>query len=100
MSHASSEASATPLITFKTLTNTDLGAEGVERAEDGSIVLRGVLKKVTESMLTSYPRSQLGSWTPNRVAIRYSPEQLAGREVRRFDTGEPLDLDGLLALAG
>jgi len=99
MSQTTAEAAATPLVTFKTLTNTDLGAEAVELAEDGSIVLRGVLKKVTESMLTSYPRSQLGSWTPNRLAIRYGRDQIPGREVRRFDTGESLDLEGLLALA-
>lgn len=99
MSQATAEAAATPLVTFKTLTNTDLGAEAVELAEDGSIVLRGVLKKVTESMLTSYPRCQLGTWTPNRAAIRYSRDEIAGRGVRRFDTGEPLDREGLLALA-
>ncbi len=99
MSEANAEATATPLVTFKTLTNTDLGAESVEVAEDGSIVLRGILKKVTESMLTSYPRSQLGSWTPNRLAIRYSRDEIPERGVRRFDTGESLDLDGVLALA-
>ncbi|MHA7836397.1 MAG: hypothetical protein ACX98W_02960 [bacterium] len=94
-----SEADATPLVTFKTLTNTELGAESVEVAEDGSIVLQGILKKVTESMLTSYPRTQLGTWTPNRAALRYSRDEIADRGVKRFETGEPLDLEGILALA-
>lgn len=95
-----SEAEAKPLVTFKTFTNTDLGAESIEIAEDGSVVLRGVVKKVTESMLTSYPRSQLGSWTPNRAAIRYAPDEIGERGLKRFDTGEPLDLEGIRALAG
>jgi hypothetical protein len=94
-----SESDARPLVTFKTLTNTDLGAESIEVADDGSIVLRGVLKKVTESMLTSYPRTALGTWTPNRAAIRYSRDQVVDRDVKRFDTGEKLDLEGILALA-
>ena len=57
-----SEFDAKPLVTFKTLTNTDLGAESIAIGEDGSIILRDVLKIVTESMLTSYPRSWLGTW--------------------------------------
>ena len=64
-----SEAEATPLLTFSTRTNSELGAEGISITADGSVVLEGVLKKVTESMLTSYPRDMLGKWTPNRAAI-------------------------------
>lgn len=95
-----SEARPVPLVTFKTLTNTELGAESVEAAPDGSIVFRGVLKLVTESMLTSYPRSALGTWTPNRAAVRYSRDEIAGRGARKFPGGEPLGLDALVALAG
>jgi len=94
-----SEANAVPLVTFKTLTNTELGAQSIEAAADGSIVFRGVLKQVTESMLTSYPRNALGSWTPNRAAVRYARDEAARRGVRDFATGEALDLDGILALA-
>jgi len=43
-----------------------------------------VLKKVTESMLTSYPRTQLGLWTPNRAALRYKTSEIEGRDVRRL----------------
>lgn len=94
-----SAAHAVPLVTFKTLTNTELGAELVEVAGDGSLVFRGVLKQVTESMLTSYPRNALGTWTPNRAALRYGRDEVARRGVRKFATGEALDLDGILALA-
>ena len=94
----SDEFNSVPLVTFKTLKNTELGAEQIERDDDGSIVVTGVLKKVTESMLQSYPRTQLGKWTPNRARIRYSAEDAAGREWKRFDTGEPVDVDGALAL--
>ena len=94
-----SEFDAKPLVTFKTLTNTDLGAESIAIGEDGSIILRDILKIVTESMLTSYPRSWLGTWTPNRAAVRYSRDEIVKRGVKRFDTGEDLDLDGILALA-
>lgn len=94
----SEEFDATPKIVFKTLKNTELGAESIERDEDGSIVLTGILKKVTESMLTSYPRTQLGKWTPNRARIRYSPEQAKERNLRRFDTGEQIDVDTALSL--
>jgi hypothetical protein len=90
---------ALPLVTFKTLTNTELGAESIEVAGDGSIVFRGVRKQVTESMLTSYPRSALGTWTPNRAALRYGRGEVAQRGVRNFATGEALDVDGILALA-
>jgi hypothetical protein len=93
-----SEASSVPLFTFKTRTNTELGAESVSVAEDGSIVFEGILKQVTESMLTSYPRTQLGTWTPNRAALRFDRDEAATRGAKRFDTGEPIDLDGLLAL--
>jgi hypothetical protein len=94
-----SESDALPLVTFKTLTNTELGAASISVADDGSIVFRDVLKKVTESMLTSYPRSQLDTWTPNRAALRYSRDEVAKRDVRDFKTGKALDLDGILALA-
>ena len=94
-----SHANLVPLVTFKTLTNTELGAQAIEVAGDGSIVFRDVLKQVTEAMLTSYPRSALGSWTPNRAALRYGRDEAARREVRSFATGKPLDLDGILALA-
>ncbi len=94
-----SEIDVVPLVTFKTLTNTELGARSIALSEDGSIVLRDVLKRVTESMLTSYPRSQLGLWTPNRAALRYTREEMAGRDVKRFDSGEALDLDAVLSLA-
>jgi len=95
----SDEFSSIPRFTFKTLTNTELGAESARQTDDGSIVLVGVLKKVTEQMLTSYPKTQLGKWTPNRAAVRYTPEELAGRDLKRFDDGQALDLEGLLALA-
>ena len=94
----SDEFSSVPLFTFKTLKNTELGAESIEREDDGSVVLTGILKKVTESMLTSYPRTLLGKWTPNRASIRFTPEQTEGRDWKRFDNGEAVDLDGLLSL--
>lgn len=94
-----SEFDAVPLVTFKTRTNTELGAESISVAEDGSIVLHNVLKKVTESMLTSYPRAQLGTWTPNRAAIRYPREEILEHHVKKVDDGKELDLDGILALA-
>ena len=94
-----SEADATPLITFSTRTNSELGAQSISIAADGSIVLGGVLKKVTESMLTSYPRELLGTWTPNRAAIAYPRDEIAQRRIKRFDGGEELDLDAILALA-
>ena len=94
-----SHENAKPLVTFKTLTNTELGAESIEAAPDGSIVFRGVLKQVTEGMLTSYPRTALGTWTPNRAALRYACDEAAKRDVRDFATGEALDLAGILALA-
>jgi hypothetical protein len=90
---------AKPLVIFKTLTNTELGAEHVVVDTNGDIVLRDVLKKVTESMLTSYPRTQLGLWTPNRAAIRYTADQIEARDVRRFDTGKKLTLAEIKALA-
>ena len=89
-----------PLILFKTLKNTELGAGSVELADDGSVVLRSVMKKVTESMLVSYPRSALGKWTPNREAVRYTREELAGREVVLFEGGSALDVEAVVALAG
>jgi hypothetical protein len=94
----SDEFSAVPLFTFKTLKNTELGAQAIERDADGEIVVSGVLKKVTESMLQSYPRIRLGQWTTNRMSIRYTAEEAAGRDWKRADNGEALDLDGALAL--
>ena len=49
---------ATPRITFTTLKNTELGATSISLGEDGSVSLCGVLKKVTESMLTLVPARQ------------------------------------------
>ena len=95
----SEEFTALPLDSFKTRTNTDLGAKSISIEDDGSVVFRDVLKKVTESMLTSYPRSMLGQWTPNRAAVRYSREQLADRQVKMFASGEKLDIEGILKLA-
>ena len=94
-----SEHDATPLVLFKTLKNTELGAAAVRINDDGTVSLVDVLKKVTESMMASYPRTQLGTWTPNRAAIRYTREELEGRNVRNFETGESLDFDGIAALA-
>ena len=94
----SDEFSSVPLFTFKTLKNTELGAESIRRDDDGSIVLTGVLKMVTESMLQSYPRTQLGKWTPNRASLRYSAEEAQGRDFKRVDTGESIDLEAALAL--
>lgn len=94
-----SEFDAKPIVVFKTLTNTELGAERIVVDANGDIVLRDVLKKVTESMLTSYPRTQLGLWTPNRAAIRYKPDQIDARDVRRFDDGRKLTLAEIKALA-
>ena len=88
-----------PLILFRTRTNTELGAAGVSFEPDGSVLFEGIRKKVTEGMLSSYPRSVLGEWTPNRVAIRYSVAELGDRKVRKFDSGEPLDLEALKQLA-
>lgn len=93
------EASADPIILFSTRTNTELGAQEIHVDEDGSIVLGGVVKKVTESMLTSYPRTMLGKWTPNRAALHYPREEIAERRVKKFDTGKELDLEAVLALA-
>ena len=92
------EFSSVPVLTFKTLKNTELGALEIERDEDGSVVVTGILKLVTESMLQSYPRSVLGKWTPNRARIRYSAEDAAGRDWKNYETGESLDVEGALAL--
>ena len=94
----SDEFNSVPLVTFTTLKNTELGAESIERDEDGSVVVTGILKKVTESMLQSYPRTQLGKWTPNRARIRYAAEDAADRSWKRHDTGESIDLEQALAL--
>ena len=95
----SEEFDSTPLILFTTRTNTELGAESV--AVDGDdIVLGGVLKKVTEAMLASYPRTMLGKWTPNRYAVRYPRAEIAERKVKNFETGAALDVDAVVGLAG
>jgi len=94
-----SEFDAKPIVVFKTLTNTELGAERVQIDANGDVILRDVLKKVTESMLTSYPRTQLGLWTPNRAAIRYKAAEIEGRDVRAFDSGKKLSLAEIKSLA-
>ena len=94
----SDEFNSVPVVTFKTLKNTELGAESIAREDDGSIVVTGILKKVTESMLQSYPRTQLGKWTPNRARIRYTAEEAQGREWKRFDNGESIYVEAALAL--
>jgi hypothetical protein len=94
-----SEYDATPTLTFSTRTNTELGAQGVELADDGTILLIGVLKKVTESMLTSYPRELLGTWTPNRSSIAYPRDEIMERRIKSVSDGKELDLDAILALA-
>ncbi len=88
-----------PLILFTTIKNTELGATSISVGDDGSVTFGGVLKKVTESMLTSFPHNLLGTWIPNRAAIRYDREQIEGRRVKIFESGVELDLEGVLALA-
>ena len=92
------EFSSVPVITFKTLKNTELGALEIERDEDGSVVVTGILKLVTESMLQSYPRSVLGKWTPNRARIRYSAEEAKDRGWKNYATGESIDVEAALAV--
>ena len=99
MASVSVDIVAPPLIVFLTRTNTELGAASISFEADGTVVFEGVRKKVTEGMLSSYPRSVLGAWTPNRAAIRYPADELGERRVRRFDSGEPLDLEALKQLA-
>lgn len=94
-----SEFDAKPLVLFKTLTNTELGAQHVRVDANGDVVLVDVLKKVTESMLSSYPRTQLGLWTPNRAALRFKKDQIDGRDVRSFATGKKLSFDEIKKLA-
>lgn len=94
-----SDISEAPILLFNTRTNTELGAQGVSVDDDGTVVFTGVVKKVTESMILSYPRTMLGEWTPNRAALRFSRDELGDRSVKRFDNGEALDLDAVLALA-
>ncbi len=91
------EAAPDPNFLFKTRTNTELGAESVEVDGDGSVLLRGVVKLVTESMLTSYPRALLGHWTPNRASIRFSADEIADRRITKAGSSDPLDLDALRA---
>ena len=92
------EFSSVPVLTFKTLKNTELGALEIERDEDGSVVVTGILKLVTESMLQSYPRTVLGKWTPNRARIRYSADEAAGRDWKNYATGEAIDVEAAIAL--
>jgi len=92
-----SEFDQTPLFTFKTRTNTELGAQSASVANDGSIIFHNVLKMVTESMLSSYPRAQLGTWTPNRLALRFDRDEIAAREPKDISTKASLDLDDLLS---
>ena len=95
-----SDVVAPPLVLFTTRTNTELGAAKIELADDGSIVFRDVCKKVTESMLQSYARTMLGKWTPNRAALTYTRDEIADRKVRNFESGDALDVDALVKLAG
>ncbi len=88
-----------PLVVFLTRTNTELGAASVEFDAEGSVVFQGVCKMVTEGMLSSYPRSVLGEWTPNRAAIRFDADEIDARKVRRLDSEDVLDLEALKALA-
>ena len=94
-----SEFDSVPTFLFTTRTNTELGAESVAVGADGSIELRGVLKQVTESMLTSYPRTLLGKWTPNRASVRYPRAEIGERRVREFSSGKALDADALASRA-
>lgn len=94
-----SDIAEAPVLLFNTRTNAELGAQGVSVDDDGTVVFTGVVKKVTESMILSYPRTMLGEWTPNRAALRFTRDELAERGVKRFDNGEALDLDAVLALA-
>lgn len=89
----------TPILTFKTLKNAELGATSVRVNDDDTISLVGVVKLINESMLTSYPRTALNTWTPNRAAVRYSREEMAGRDVKEFPSGKALDVDAIAALA-
>ena len=92
------EFSSVPVVTVKTPKNTELGALEIARDDDGSVVVTGILKLVTESMLQSYPRSVLGKWTPNRARIRYSADEATGREWKNHATGESIDLETALTL--
>ena len=93
------EAKRPPIVLFTTRTNTELGAEAV-RFENGEVVFTQILKRVNDAMLSSYPRTMLGKWTPNRASLRYREDEMSDHSVRSFESGEPLDLDGLRALAG
>ena len=92
------EAKRPPVVLFTTRTNTELGAETVA-FEDGDVVFRQILKRVNESMLSSYPRAMLGKWTPNRASLRYGEAEIESHGVRNFTSGESLDLEALRALA-
>lgn len=95
-----SEGEQTPRLVFNSRRNTELGALSVRVNGDGSVTFVDVLKQITESMLMSYSRSQLGTWTPNRAAVTYSADELAERKARKYAGGEALDVAGLRSLAG
>ena len=94
-----SDAAPAPSFTFKTRTNTELGADSLRVDDDGSVVLEGIVKKVTESMLTSYPRTLLGKWTPNRAALRFSADEIGDRQIPPIGGGGALDLAGIRSAA-
>jgi len=88
-----------PLVLFTTRTNQELGANAVT-LDDGSVLFSGISKMVTENMLSSYPRSVLGKWTPNRAAVRFTQDEIGDRKVKDFASGKDLDLEALGELAG
>lgn len=92
------EAKHPPVVLFTTRTNTELGAEAVS-FEAGDVVFHQILKRVNESMLSSYPRPMLGKWTLNRDALRYREDEMGSRDVRDFESGKALDLEALRGLA-
>ncbi len=100
MASVSVDIVAPPQVVFLTRTNTELGAASVAIDAEGGVLFEGVCKMVTEGMLSSYPRSVLGEWTPNRAAIRFDADEIAARKVRRLGSDEVLDLEALKALAG
>lgn len=99
MASVSVDIVAPPQVVFLTRTNTELGAASVEIDAEGAVVFHGVCKMVTEGMLSSYPRSVLGEWTPNRAAIRFTADEIDQRKVRRLGADDSLDLEALKALA-
>ena len=93
------EAKHPPVVLFTTRTNTELGA-GAVSFEAGDVVFHQILKRVNESMLSSYPRTMLGKWTPNRAVLRYREDEMGSRDVRDFESGASLDLEALRGLGG